>query len=134
MTNGTRVLLTLLGGLGILWVVRCLLYRSPENAAGKSVGRPNGKALYTRFCADCHGVDGKNDRAAAVPQMRLTGATRLSMQNIEEIIRNGQGLMPALKSRLGPDEIHAVARYARDLANSSSHASTSGTVLPSHTP
>jgi mono/diheme cytochrome c family protein len=40
-----------------------------------------GKGSYTRFCADCHGTDGKGNGPKASPDLKPADLTQLAMKN-----------------------------------------------------
>lgn len=73
-----------------------------------------GKTMFT-VCSACHGVDGKGTPALGAPN--LTDSIWLyggDLATIEETIRKGRGgVMPAWKSRLGPDDARVIIAWLR---------------------
>ena len=96
---------------------------APAPAAGATAGVVDGAKIYAEKCSVCHGASGKGDGpggAALNPKPRdhTNGAymnTRTDDQLLE-VIRNGKGNMPAWKSVLNDEEIHAVLKHVRSLA------------------
>jgi cytochrome c6 len=77
----------------------------------------DGAALYERKCATCHGKDGKGrtrmgeklglKELAAV----VAGGPPVKAADLERIVRDGKGRMPAFKDKLSDAEIKSVAAY-----------------------
>lgn len=70
---------------------------------------PDGKAVYTRKCARCHGDNGEPQKKG-VTDLRTSDLTDAEAL---DIITNGEEKMPAFKKKLTPEEIKAVAAYAK---------------------
>jgi mono/diheme cytochrome c family protein len=69
----------------------------------------NGSALYTQYCASCHGSDAKGSFG---PSLR---GLALSNKSIAATIENGKDPMPAFGNQLKPQEIDALVGYVRAL-------------------
>ena len=71
----------------------------------------DGSATYKAKCAMCHGADGSkitaHDLTAAAVQGMLD-------PDLEAVVTNGKGKMPASKS-LKPDQVTALVAYVRTL-------------------
>jgi len=83
----------------------------------------DGKAVYAKNCTNCHGQDGLGQTPAgkALKTVSLVDpqwATAEALPKIEAAIRDGVPRMPAMKAKLTPEEIAAVARYTQQLAGS----------------
>ena len=91
----------------------CVLHSSgasAQNAASPAVHEP---ALFEKTCTVCHGGGGTGtDRAPALTNNReLRGE---SEKELEELIRNGRGNMPAF-SLLPAEQIHELAHFIRSM-------------------
>ncbi|HHD11547.1 MAG TPA: cytochrome c [Deltaproteobacteria bacterium] len=89
----------------------------------------DGKALYMRWCSQCHGEDGRGDGVNSTPDMSInprdhTDATFMSTktdEQLEEVIRYGGAgiakspLMPPWRKTLTDEEIKALVKYLRAL-------------------
>jgi mono/diheme cytochrome c family protein len=79
----------------------------------------DGKALYTKSCASCHGADGKGNPAMAKAlgdkglNILSKEAKQMSDEQIAKIIADGAGKMPA--SKLSKEEQKQVLTYTRSL-------------------
>ncbi|MEN9826597.1 MAG: Cytochrome oxidase, cbb3-type, subunit [Pseudomonadota bacterium] len=84
---------------------------------------PTGQKLYERFCAGCHGADGKAQTSMA--RMMSSRPTNLAdgpwkgeqtATAIVEIVKNGKGAMPAYGKEISTDaELAALADYVLSL-------------------
>ena len=88
-------------------------------------GAAIGQAQFA-VCTACHGPDGKGNPSLGAPN--LTDDTWLygsETKDIEQTIREGRnGVMPAWKSRLGPDEVGAIIAWLRSRAPPTTVAAT----------
>jgi mono/diheme cytochrome c family protein len=69
-------------------------------------------------CAMCHGPDGAGSavgKSMNVPDLRSSVVQNKGGGELAEIIANGKGGMPAFKSSLSDDQIHALLTYVRSL-------------------
>jgi len=109
----------------------------PENATpspgtGAAPAGDLGAKVYTERCVLCHGPNGKGDGPAAAglnpkPRNHTDGSYMNSRTDDQllEVIRNGKGAMPAWGKVLSDDEIHAVLKHVRSLAQPPYHGSGS---------
>jgi mono/diheme cytochrome c family protein len=68
--------------------------------------------------AMCHGPDGAGSavgKGMNVPNLRSSVVQNKADAELAQIISNGQGGMPAFKSSLSDDQIHALLAYVRSL-------------------
>jgi mono/diheme cytochrome c family protein len=84
---------------------------SPPAEPEVDVALTEGKVLFTKNCAVCHGSDGK---------LGLNGAHDLSKSNLNTtgrvyMVTQGLGKMPAFKGQLTPEQIQAVVAYSLTL-------------------
>jgi mono/diheme cytochrome c family protein len=72
-----------------------------------------GKQVYTSFCQECHGEDGRSQilNAADLSDQRFIAA--LSPSDLYLSITRGRGSMPAWQARLSQDERWMVEEYLR---------------------
>ena len=77
----------------------------------------DGKALYDKKCALCHGKDG-------VAKKMATGSANLNdpewqqaatLESIQKNIVEGKGKMPDFQEKLSADEIHLISEYVKTL-------------------
>lgn len=117
MRNTTRIsrLEIHICALGILSTALLLACGCSSTKSAQSSPPPDGRQLFTIYCAGCHGAAGANDRAGAVPQLRIAGS-KLTANQISPIIVKGRGDMPSLSGHLSSTEIATVARFAEELA------------------
>jgi mono/diheme cytochrome c family protein len=80
----------------------------------------DGKALFEKSCAGCHGADGKGNEKMAtilgVKSLSIVGkdSTKKSDEQLLKVIAEGEGKMPA--SKLTKAEQKQALGYARTLA------------------
>lgn len=85
-------------------------------AAPASAGE-DGKALYEQKCAICHGKDGvakppgQGSRNFGDPAFQQAWTA----EAIEKIVAEGKGKMPAYRSKLGGEQIKAIAAHVKTL-------------------
>ena len=68
--------------------------------------------------AMCHGPDGAGSpvgKSMNVPDLRSSVVQNTAGAELAQVISNGKGGMPAFKSSLSDDQIHALATYVRSL-------------------
>jgi cytochrome c oxidase subunit II len=79
-----------------------------------------GKAEWEGVCAKCHGPQGQGDYGPAI----ATSPTLVQAAGLENIVRNGRGLMPAVGNNWTEEQFRALEAYIK--ANIYKGASTSG--------
>ena len=83
---------------------------------------PEGKALYDENCKKCHGVIGtppKNMKAKypKIATFNPEFITKRSDDSVVKVLTNGKSEdMKSFKDKLSPEEMRAVAKYVRELA------------------
>ena len=85
---------------GVLW----LLLATPASAQDEV---QQGRALYTSYCARCHGVNMVNTGAAT----DLRKFPKEEQERFERSVNQGVRAMPAWGSILQPGEVQAIWRY-----------------------
>ncbi len=77
----------------------------------------DGKALYDKKCALCHGKDGVAKKMAKGsadlndPEWQKTA----NLQSLQKEIVEGKGKMPKFQEKLSPEEIKLIAEYVKTL-------------------
>ncbi len=103
-----------LGG-GLLFVVTLAF-----DAFAQGQGKPkkvNAATVYAANCARCHGADGKG--TALGQSLETPDLSDVDLQNnmsnakIRRVILNGDGPMPAFKSKLTAAQVTALTGYVR---------------------
>ena len=108
----------------VFWAVMVVASSSPmwtdARGEGGSGDIANGKALYVKHCAGCHGTAGKGDgyRLLGPDPANLTAPS--TTQNSDAVllatIHAGRPNMPAWKGRLSDEDSRDVLAYVRTLA------------------
>lgn len=83
-----------------------------EDVIPNETPEEKGESLYILNCASCHGEDGKLGSSGA----KDLSVSKLSDQQIEEIIRKGKNAMPSQEAVLETDEnIRLVIEHVKTL-------------------
>jgi mono/diheme cytochrome c family protein len=76
-------------------------------------------ATYKQKCVACHGADGKGDtptgKALGVHSFASAETSKMSDQELADVIEKGKGKMPKYGSSMKPEEIKAMVAYIRTL-------------------
>jgi len=93
---------------------------SSETIAAGNANARSAAELYVKYCASCHGRDGRSKTAKAKSNhaRNLTDAQwqdRVSEERIFNSIMNGKGKMPAYGRKLTEQEIELLVAYVRGL-------------------
>ncbi|HET6756799.1 MAG TPA: c-type cytochrome [Burkholderiales bacterium] len=97
--------------------------KNPVKADAASIAR--GKALFEKYCATCHGKEGRGDGPAASaldpkPVDLVAMAGHHSDGDYAWKISNGRGAMPPWKGVLDEKQIWDVVNYVQDLGGAKS--------------
>lgn len=88
---------------------------SPSAQASRDADLQRGKQLYERDCSLCHGADGRGGSLAAalggVPD--LAAGQLGNLDDVVEVILNGQGRMQGWAGMLDEDEALDIASYLK---------------------
>lgn len=105
------VALLVVGSSSIIWV-----NAENNNNVPVAINESASRSLYVKHCARCHGGDGKGNtklgRDLAVPDLTTSS---YSVSRIANVVRNGDGEMPAFGKKLTKAQINSVAAYAKGL-------------------
>lgn len=82
-----------------------LALAAPVLAAAES-----GLTVFHSKCTRCHGADGAGVAVFNTPSF-LT--SKLSAEEMAQVVANGRAKMPAFKTQLSAEEIKAVAEYVK---------------------
>lgn len=101
------------------WCIIGLLLTA--SAAAAQSPPPDGKALYEKDCRMCHGATGVPSDAMVkmmgkIPTFNAAFATAHSQDSVVKDIEHGVGKMKGFKEKLSHEEMEAVAKYVRELA------------------
>lgn len=91
-------------------IIACNSNPSKNNKKNVDLNRPASE-IYTAYCVQCHGEDGKKGTLGAKD---LT-VSLLSTKERIDIITNGKRSMPSYKSSMSKNEIENVAKYIESL-------------------
>lgn len=86
----------------------------PPEVAVDDAELVEGREVYARNCASCHGSNGDG----GVGLKLSGGAVAEAYPNIDDqidLIANGKGTMPSYFGRLSSEQMEAVARYTREV-------------------
>ena len=113
----TIIFVIVLGGLLVVFANKKPLTANFERTE-MTVVAESPKQLYVSNCARCHGADGKGNtqlgQDLGTPDLTIT-ARRMSLTRVKNVIKNGDGEMPAYNKKLTTAQIAQVAAYVRKL-------------------
>lgn len=71
-------------------------------------------AIFEKKCATCHGKDGKGQTKMGEKMgIKDLTATTATAADVEKVVADGRGKMPAFKGKLSDAEIKDVAAYIK---------------------
>lgn len=73
-----------------------------------------GRALYAKYCASCHGVDGSGGPGPVFTGRNLLRTMPTPADELA-VVRAGRGIMPSFGETLTADQLDAVVRYTREV-------------------
>jgi mono/diheme cytochrome c family protein len=90
-----------------------LLFANEPDRTGSATPTADGAAIFSTYCAGCHGATGGGGVGPQLSEGKVAGAlTREAQVNV---VTHGVGAMPAWGDRLSDAEIEAVVDYTRSL-------------------
>lgn len=76
--------------------------------------------VYKSKCSGCHGATGAGDSAVGkklgVKPLNSADVQKKGDKDLQKIISDGQGKMPAFKGKIGEEQIEKLVGYIRGLA------------------
>ena len=76
-----------------------------------------GKEIYDNYCFSCHGEKGDGLKDRGIDFSDPDFWVERTDEDMEEVIENGKGSMPAWKGTLSSDDIDSVIVYMRTFSN-----------------
>jgi mono/diheme cytochrome c family protein len=80
---------------------------------------PDGAAIFKPNCAVCHGADGKGKtptgRSLHLKDLGSDEVQSMKNEELQKIIEDGKGAMPAFKDKLDQTSIDALIAFMRTL-------------------
>lgn len=88
--------------------------------------KAQGRLVYIRHCASCHGTD-RNGNGPSLPSLQHL-ENRLTMRQAERIIENGRNMMPGFKDVVKREDREALLTYLLDLEDKEAVDTPTGAV------
>ena len=102
-------------------VAALLLVVMPSFVAVRAEDTAAGASVFKAKCSTCHGPDGSGNtpvgKSLQTADLRSPEVQKKSDAELTESVSEGKGNMPAFKTILTEDEIHAVLKYVRTFAS-----------------
>lgn len=93
-------------GVAVLTLIACLAACNARKADKDELAE--GKALFERYCAVCHGTDGK----LGLNEAKDLTVSELTLEERITLMKNGKNLMTPFEGILTEDEMRKIATYA----------------------
>lgn len=75
----------------------------------------DGAAIYKSKCTMCHGADGMGNtpvgKTMKAPDLTSAAVQKQTFEDLQKIVTDGKGKMPAYKGKLKESEIDAVVKF-----------------------
>jgi mono/diheme cytochrome c family protein len=88
--------------------------------ASVALAAPGAAETYKAKCASCHGPDGSGQTAVGksmkIRDLRSAEVQKQTDADLEKIITDGKGKMPAYKAKLSVADISSLVAYVRGVA------------------
>jgi cytochrome c6 len=88
--------------------------------ASVALAAPGAAETYKAKCASCHGPDGSGQTAVGksmkIRDLRSAEVQKQTDAELEKIITDGKGKMPAYKAKLSVADISSLVAYVRGVA------------------
>jgi mono/diheme cytochrome c family protein len=86
----------------------------PTGALAGDAALLEGRRVYAKYCASCHGASGEGAPAPAFVQGRLLRVLPDAADELA-LVREGVGAMPSFAETLTTAQLDAVVRYTREV-------------------
>jgi len=111
---------------GFVTVLLLAFVAIPRFTAAQSASTDEGKKLFEKNCASCHGPDGSGDttvgKAVGAKDLRSAEAKKLTDAEIRTQIEQGKNNMPPFGGSLSKVQIDSLIPYVRELSKKSAGA------------
>jgi cytochrome c6 len=97
-------------------LIAAALISTPFAQASASHHPWDGKTVYSKKCASCHGADGVAKPSAKGSANFNDPSFALTEDEIVKVTTDGKNKMPKYAGKLKPEEIKAVAAHIKTLA------------------
>jgi cytochrome c6 len=81
--------------------------------------KTEGAALFKKNCAMCHGADGTGNtpmgKMEHIVDLHSAPVQSMTQAQLETVIENGKGKMPAFKTKLKPEQVKDLASYIKGM-------------------
>ena len=108
---GYRKQMTLASMITLLMFVASVAFASPA---------PGATEIYKAKCATCHGADGGGQTAIGktmkIRDLRSPEVQKQTDSDLQKILTDGKGKMPAYKTKLSIADISSLVAYIRGMA------------------
>ena len=94
--------------ISLLITLFSLLFGAPVFAGDPFAG----SNIYTQYCVNCHGGDGRGE-VAGTPSFREGRLMSRATSELMETVRTGRNLMPSFRGILEEQQIDDVSTYIR---------------------
>jgi len=88
-----------------------LLAAAGCSSQGGGAKAESGLSVFHTRCSRCHGADGRGNAVFNTPTLPIS---RLSEEEMVQVITKGRNKMPSFSLELQPEQIQAVARYIKN--------------------
>lgn len=112
----TRAVVIVVLGFGLLAACTAGGAQVPEVSSGDPV-LVEGRELYIRNCAQCHGAAGDGGRGVQLSDGRVL-ASYPDVEDQVAVVSDGRNNMPAFGEKFSDDQLVAVVRFTREILSS----------------
>jgi mono/diheme cytochrome c family protein len=103
---------SLLTAFGVGFFLRTASSKQPESRSISAETSVQGRQLFVKHCAECHGFNARGDEGSDLHNLRAGDAL------IRQVITGGiKGEMPAYGKALSEADVRALTTYLRTLRN-----------------